>query len=101
MATLFAGEPTAVIAKVTIVLLGAAITVGALRRASAAARHLTWLLGLSACAALALLLPAAPTIAVGVTALNTSRGEPNYLIVPMDVSTTDVRPRMAEQSRNI
>jgi hypothetical protein len=60
------GGPTAVVVKATLVLATAALAAMLLRRASAAFRHLIWLLGLSACAALALLSPAAPTIAVDI-----------------------------------
>ena len=66
LAGLLVGGPTAIVIKATLVLASAALAVAALRRASAAFRHLIWLLGLSACAALALLSPAAPTIAVDV-----------------------------------
>ena len=66
LAGLLVGGPTAIVIKATLVLASAALAVVALRRASAAFRHLIWLLGLSACAALALLSPAAPTIAVDV-----------------------------------
>jgi len=62
--SLLMGGPTAVVVKATLILAGAAIAAALLRRASAAFRHLVWLLGLSACAALALLSPAAPTIAL-------------------------------------
>jgi beta-lactamase regulating signal transducer with metallopeptidase domain len=66
LAGLLVGGPTAIVIKATLVLATAALAVVAFRRASAAFRHLIWLLGLSACAALALLSPAAPTIAVDV-----------------------------------
>ena len=60
--------PTGVIVKVTLVLGCTALSAIMLRRASAAVRHLTWLLGLSACAALALFTPAAPTIGLDIPA---------------------------------
>ena len=66
LAGLLVGGPTAIVIKATLVLASAALAVVMFRRASAAFRHLIWLLGLSACAALALLSPAAPTIAVDV-----------------------------------
>ena len=75
------GGPTAVVVKATLVLAIAALAAMLLRRASAAFRHLIWLLGLSACAALALLSPAAPTIA---------------LDIPTDVATRE-SPRIRER----
>jgi beta-lactamase regulating signal transducer with metallopeptidase domain len=63
---LLAGGPIAVVAKATIVLAGTVLVAMTLRGASAAFRHLIWLLGLTACAALAVFSPAAPTIDVGV-----------------------------------
>ncbi len=73
---LLMGGPIAVVVKATLVLATAALSAMVLRRASAAFRHLIWLLGLSACAALALLSPAAPTIAVGIPANVATRQRP-------------------------
>ena len=56
--------PLGLIAK-TLLLIGAAgITVAALRRSSAAARHLVWLLALGGTIALAVIAPAAPSVRV-------------------------------------
>ena len=92
------GGPTAVVVKVTLVLATAALAAVLLRRASAAFRHLIWLLGLSACAALALLSPAAPTIALDIPTDVAMRESPRVREYAVgeparirDVATTVVR----------
>jgi beta-lactamase regulating signal transducer with metallopeptidase domain/DUF4097 and DUF4098 domain-containing protein YvlB len=72
------GGPTAVVIKATLILASAAFAVVLLRRASAAFRHLIWLLGLTACAALAVFSPAAPSIDVDIP--TRTLGEPSRSI---------------------
>jgi beta-lactamase regulating signal transducer with metallopeptidase domain/DUF4097 and DUF4098 domain-containing protein YvlB len=72
------------IAKVTGVLAMAGIATLVLRGASAAVRHLVWLLALGACVALAIVAPAAPRIDVPVPGMATTRD----ILVPAARSTT-------------
>ena len=61
-----AGGPLAVVAKATAVLVAATCTAILLRHASAAVRHVVWLVALAGCTALVMVAPIAPTIAVPV-----------------------------------
>jgi beta-lactamase regulating signal transducer with metallopeptidase domain len=65
--SVLAGGPASLVAKVTMVMLAAALAALALRGASAGARHLLWLVALGACVSLALVTPFAPGIAVPVS----------------------------------
>jgi beta-lactamase regulating signal transducer with metallopeptidase domain len=60
------GGPAALVTKATAILLLATCAALGMHRAAAAARHLVWLVALSACAALALLTPLVHRIAVAV-----------------------------------
>jgi beta-lactamase regulating signal transducer with metallopeptidase domain len=63
--TFFGAGPLALIAKATAVLLLAALVAAVvLPRASAAVRHLVWLIALAGCAALAIFSPVAPPLVV-------------------------------------
>lgn len=57
-------EPAALLTKATLVLIVAGLIASAAQRASASLRHLVWLLALSACAAIVVLSPLAPTISL-------------------------------------
>jgi len=59
-------EPAALLTKATLLLVVAATFALVARRASAAARHLVWLLALAACAAIVVLSPLAPSISLAV-----------------------------------
>ena len=90
---LLTGGPTAIIVKATLVLASTAIAAIVLRRASAAFRHLIWLLGLTACAALALLSPAAPSIDVDIPVTTLRR--PTQSIFERPVTITERSRRAA------
>jgi beta-lactamase regulating signal transducer with metallopeptidase domain/DUF4097 and DUF4098 domain-containing protein YvlB len=92
-------EPAALLTKVTLVLVVACMIALVTRRASAAVRHLVWLLALAACAAIMVLSPLAPTISLAV-----QREEPSVVTSgiserSLTVSRSLVRSRQVAKSR--
>jgi beta-lactamase regulating signal transducer with metallopeptidase domain len=64
--TMLRAEPSATLAKVTLILAAGGLSAIALRRSSAAVRHLIWLAGLVSAASMMLLAPIVPGIPVSV-----------------------------------
>jgi beta-lactamase regulating signal transducer with metallopeptidase domain len=92
-------EPAALLTKVTLILVVACMIALVTRRASAAVRHLVWLLALAACAAIMVLSPLAPAISLAV-----QREEPSVVTNDMSerssaVSRSLVRSREVAESR--
>jgi beta-lactamase regulating signal transducer with metallopeptidase domain/DUF4097 and DUF4098 domain-containing protein YvlB len=82
-------EPAALLTKVTLVLVVACMIALVTHRASAAVRHLVWLLALAACAAIMVLSPLAPAISLAV-----QREEPS-------VATSGISERSSTVSRSL
>ena len=87
-----------VLLKVTVLLGVAGLIVATLRHASAAARHLVWLLALGGTVVLAVITPVAPSLAIPVPALPVLRaalGAPGSTPTAsaIDILSTTVEPR--------
>jgi beta-lactamase regulating signal transducer with metallopeptidase domain len=88
-------EPTATLAKLTVILAVAGLSSLALRRSSAAVRHVVWLAGLISAASMMLLAPIVPGIAVPVARDVTTRS----MVSPSPIEATVVAANAARPVR--